>query len=167
MSADVIVTKLNWRGEPVYSWTGTVISREPDKILLRAVWTGPGTVEVTPDVRFESGDVFCEYYFATKPYGLWQVLTSGEAALKCWYCNISTPAVIDDDHVSFRDLCLDVVVLPDGTYRVLDRDELDVATAEGLDPALVSQAEEGLRQVLDLVREHRPPFRRPACVGGR
>jgi predicted RNA-binding protein associated with RNAse of E/G family len=158
MSASVTVTKLSWRGETVYSWEGEAVARGPGYVTLRAVWQGPGTVRVAEDVVFERGDVFYEYYDDSKPYGLWQVLTPDERTLKCWYCNISTPAHVSDDTITFRDLLLDVLLLPDGTCRVLDREELARARAEGLDPALAALAEEGARAVLDLIATGRPPF---------
>ena len=106
----------------------------------------------------ERGDIFYEHYYDGKPYGLWQVLTPDERTLKCWYCNISTPAHVSDNTITFRDLLLDVLLLPDGTCRVLDRDELVRARAEGLDPALAALAEDGAREVLDMIASHQPPF---------
>lgn len=158
MSASVTVTKLNWRGERVYSWQGEVVARTPGYVVLRAEWRGPGTVKVAEGVVFKLGDIFYEHYYDGKPYGLWQVLASGERALKCWYCNVSTPADVRDTTITFRDLLLDVLLLPDGTCQVLDRDELARARAEGLDPALAAVAEEGAREIVDLIAAGRPPF---------
>jgi predicted RNA-binding protein associated with RNAse of E/G family len=167
MSASVTVTKLNWRGETVYSWGGEEVARGPGYVTLRAVWKGPGTVRVAEDVVFEHGDIFYEHYYDGKPYGLWQVLTPDERTLKCWYCNISTPAHVSDDTITFRDLLLDVLLLPDGTCRVLDCDELARARAEGLDPALAALAEEGAREVLDLIATGRPPFGGESMPSGK
>jgi hypothetical protein len=51
-----------------------------------------------------------------------------------------------------------VLLLPDGTARVLDREDLDRARAEGLDPALAALADDAVREVLDLIAARRPPF---------
>lgn len=158
MSGLITVTKLNWRGQKVYTWQGKATAREPGHVLLRATWTGPGVVRVADDVTFEMGDVFYEHYYDGKPYGLWQVLGPDERTLKCWYCNISTPAEVGDDGIVFRDLLLDVLLLPDGSYRVLDRDDLAQARAEGLDPALAALAEQGLGEVLAMIAAGQPPF---------
>lgn len=158
MSGLVTVTKLNWRGQKVYAWQGQVTAREPGHVLLRATWAGPGVVRVADDVTFEMGDVFHEHYYDDKPYGLWQVLGPDERTLKCWYCNISTPADVDDESIVFRDLLLDVLLLPDGSTRVLDREELAQARAEGLDPTLAALAEQGLDEVLAMIAAGQPPF---------
>ncbi len=156
----VTVTKLNWRGEVVYSWQGEVWASGCDgaSVVLRAVWNGPGAARIAEGVTFEPGDVFYEHYDDGKPYGLWQVLSPDEDRLKCWYCNISTPAEFGDGAITFRDLLLDVLLLPDGRTGVLDRDDLMAALAAGLDPALGALAEEATREVLDLIEGRRPPF---------
>jgi predicted RNA-binding protein associated with RNAse of E/G family len=158
MSTAITVHKRNWRGEKVYSWQGEVTSSEDGHVVLRAVWKGPGTVRVSDEVVFDAGDVFYEHYYDGKPYGLWQVLTPDESSLKCWYCNVSTPAEIDGESITFRDLLLDVLLLPDGTARVLDCDDLDRARSEGLDPALVALAEDAVQEVLDMIAAGRAPF---------
>ncbi len=152
------VTKLDWRGEPVYSWQGEVHARVGGHIVLRAVWRGPGTARVGDAVVFELGDVFYEHYYEGRSYGLWQVLTPDETALKCWYCNISTPAELGDGALTFRDLLLDVLLLPDGRRQVLDRDDLARALDEGLDPTLAAAAEAVTRDVLDIIDRRQPPF---------
>ncbi len=152
------VVKLNWRGEPVYSWQGEVYAHEAGHVMLRAVWRGPGTAHVAEGVVFAPGDIFYEHYYEGKPYGLWQALTPDEKALKCWYCNISTPAEMRDDTITFRDLLLDVLLYPNGRREVLDRDDLARALDEGLDPALAVTAEDAVRDVLDLIDRRLPPF---------
>ena len=158
MSGAITVTKLNWRGERVYSWQGDVVVREPGHVVLRALWSGPGTVQVGDEVWFERGDVFYEHYFDRRPFGLCKIMTPYEARLKCWYCNVSTPAEVGDDTITFRDLLLDVLLLPDGTRHVLDRDELDCALADGLAPALAALAHDAVREVLAMIDGGVPPF---------
>jgi len=154
----ITIAKLNWRGERVYAWHGDVVSRTDDEVLLRAVWRGPGSVQVAPGLSFEPGDVFDEYYYFTRPYGLWRVLAPDERTLKCWYCNVSTPAVLEGATLSFRDLLLDVLLLPGESPRVLDRDDLERARAEGLDPALGALAEQGAGEILGMIARGEHPF---------
>ena len=60
-----------------------------------------------------------------------------------------------------------MLLLRDGTCRVLDCDELARARAEGLDPALAALAEEGAREVLDLIATGRPPFGGESMQSGK
>ncbi len=50
--------------------------------------------------------------------------------MKAWYCNICLPVVVQDGSVSFVDLALDLLVLPDGEARVLDEDEFEALKME-------------------------------------
>lgn len=154
----VTVVKRDWHGEAVGSWQGELWARAEDRVVLRAIFNRPRAVPVAEGIAFEPGDVFYEHYADGKPYGLWQVLTPDERLLKCWYCNISTPAETAGDTITFRDLLLDVLVRPDGSHEVLDRDDLTRAQAEGLGADLAATAEEGVRAVLDLIQRAAPPF---------
>lgn len=40
-----------------------------------------------------------------------------------YYCNIATPYVIDDNAIKYIDYDLDLRVFPDGSFRILDRNE--------------------------------------------
>jgi protein associated with RNAse G/E len=75
-------------------------------------------------------------------------------ALKGWYCNITKPAVIEDDSVSYVDLALDLWVSADGTRKVLDEDELE---ALGLDEATKQKAFDGLRELEEYFESKNPP----------
>ena len=43
-----------------------------------------------------------------------------------YYCNIASPAIIEDDAIKFIDYDLDLRIYPDGKYKILDRDEFEV-----------------------------------------
>ncbi|RPJ02431.1 MAG: DUF402 domain-containing protein, partial [Chloroflexi bacterium] len=46
-----------------------------------------------------------------------------DGSLKEFYCNIGLPPTVHDHVITFVDLDLDVQVLPDGTFNLLDTDE--------------------------------------------
>ena len=43
-----------------------------------------------------------------------------------YYCNIASPAIIEDNAIKFIDYDLDLRIYPDGKYKILDRDEFEV-----------------------------------------
>lgn len=57
-----------------------------------------------------------------------------DGSLYCWYCDIVEYDFAETDTLVITDLLADVVLLPDGSVRVLDLDEL----AEALDKKLIS-----------------------------
>ena len=63
--------------------------------------------------------------------------------LKGWYCNVTKPARVDGDELTFVDLALDLWVWPDSRYLVLDEDEfaeLEASTYTAEDAALARAA---------------------------
>lgn len=113
---------------------------------------------IDASIRLEPGVVFYEYYFEDAPYALWQIFDPHEQRLLCWYCNIETPAIVTGDLLVFKDLLLDLLLLPNGETRPLDREEMEQAKASGMSLGLVRLAEEGLSRVEDLIHRGDPPF---------
>ena len=141
------------------TWSGELLAWAGPHLVLRAVWTQP-VYRGLGVVTFEPGDIFIEHYYLDRWYAIWRVEHSPErgGALKCWYCNVATPPDLQGDTLSFRDLALDLVVLPDGTPHVLDRDEFEALRATTLDPASAAQAEAAVEQLLARVTRREPPF---------
>ena len=56
---------------------------------------------------------------------LFEIHDRDDDVLKCWYCNVAQPVVIEDGAISFVDLALDVLVYADRSRIVLDEDEFE------------------------------------------
>ncbi len=74
-------------------------------------------------------------------------------------CNIATPYLIDDNIIKFIDYDLDLKVFPDGTFRVLDRNEykyhkIKMKYSEDLDKILQSE----LTELINMKRAEVGPF---------
>lgn len=87
-----------------------------------------GVFKVRPhkvgNLSFEPGDHFYESYFNNRPYNIYEVHQQDTARVKCWYFNISTPAVFHPQSIVWTDYALDLLVYPDGSLQLLDQDEL-------------------------------------------
>lgn len=121
----LIVQKLMYDGSKSYRWVGRQIHRDAQHLFFTAVFERDS--RDLGYVRFEKGDVFYEWYYFDRWYNVFQVY-SKDGALKGWYCNITKPAVVTGDELTFVDLALDLWVWPDMRYLVLDEDEFDVLT---------------------------------------
>jgi protein associated with RNAse G/E len=117
----ITVRKLNLRGEQTWSYSGVILERASNSVKLEARFSRE-TMDVGYTV-FEIGDRFVERFFADRWYNIFEVHSVHDDHVKGWYCNITQPAVIEDDVVSAVDLALDVWIAPDGSTRVLDEDE--------------------------------------------
>jgi uncharacterized protein len=116
----LVIQKLLYDGSKSYRWVGREIQRDEDHLFFTAVFERDG--RDLGYVRFDKGDVFYEWYYFDRWYNVFQVY-SASGDLKGWYCNITAPAKVDGDELTFVDLALDLWVWPDHRYLVLDEDE--------------------------------------------
>jgi protein associated with RNAse G/E len=158
----VTVRKLKPGGELDFQWDGVVMRCDASGIVLRAEFN----VDLVERhfATFRRGDVFVEFYYwqpeaAAVPvryYNVFQI-SQTDGKLKGWYCNLGLPAQLDADkgELSYVDLALDVWANPDGSFVVLDEDELEELL--GRHPELTEAARQGRADLIALARSARLP----------
>lgn len=115
------VVKLDPVGRELFRYPGWVLARDANSITLEAYFSWPDTP--VKEVILQRGDRFVETYFNDRWYNIFEIYGRDSGHLKAYYCNIGYPALIEDGMVSYRDLALDLLVLPDGQQYVLDEEE--------------------------------------------
>src|SRR5687767_3667585 len=70
------------------------------------------------------GTLSYEYYWLDRWYSIFR-FHEPSGALRNYYCNINMPPEFCDDVLDYVDLDIDVLVQPDLSYVVLDRDEFE------------------------------------------
>lgn len=115
------VRKLNPNHQETWHYWARVLDNLPDGILLEAFFDGEP--RFFHGITLEKDDRFIEQYFTNHWYNIYEIYQKEKGGLKGWYCNIAEPAVITNKGVSFVDLALDVLVFPNGQFKVLDEDE--------------------------------------------
>jgi protein associated with RNAse G/E len=153
----VHVRKLKPDGQLDFAWDGEVLRCDAETIVLRAEFN----VDVVERAfaTFRRGDVFCEFYYfepSTRYYNVFQI-SHADGTLKGWYCNLGLPAELDTStaQLSYVDLALDVWVNPDGSFTVLDEDELEELLARY--PDLVGPAQKGRADLIALATSRNLP----------
>jgi protein associated with RNAse G/E len=182
VGSPVHVRKLKPDGKLDYAWSGVVLRCDASAIVLRAEFN-VDLVE-REWATFRRGDIFVEFYYfdassaggrndgsprlagnvggraveadAVHYYNVFQI-SSPDGALKGWYCNLGLPARLDpgSGELSYVDLALDVWANPDGSFVVLDEDELDRILEQH--PELTEAAERGRTELIDLAQSRRLP----------
>jgi uncharacterized protein len=149
MSEAVVVIKLNAERREAWRYSGQVLRRWPDAVLLEAHFNRDDMD--FHGIIFGRGDRFIELYYSDRWYNIYELHDRADGHLKGWYCNVTRPAEIRDGEVTYVDLALDLLVYPDGGQLVLDEDEF----AElNLDPQTSAQARSALEE---LQRIFEPP----------
>ncbi len=117
----ITVIKLDFAGEEVWRYQGVLIERGLHHILLEAYFDRHNTD--LGGLLLAKGDRFLEIYYDDRWYNVFQIHDRGDDHLKGWYANIGMPARFEDQTLSYRDLALDLLVLPDGHQVILDEEE--------------------------------------------
>jgi protein associated with RNAse G/E len=143
----LVVQKLMYDGSKSYRWVGQEIQRDADHLFFTAVFDRQG--RDLGYVTFNKGDVFYEWYYFDRWYNVFQIYSeSGE--LKGWYCNVTKPAQVQDDELTFVDLALDLWVWPDQRYLVLDEDEFTELAESTYTPEDVGLARAAIAELIRL-----------------
>jgi predicted RNA-binding protein associated with RNAse of E/G family len=138
----VTVRKLNFAGEEVWHYTGRVLERHTDRIVLEAVFNRDD--RPLHEIILRRGDRFVETYYTDRWFHVFAIHDRDDDHLKGWYCDIGHPAKIGDSSVTYIDLALDLLVYPDGRQLVLDEDEF---AALPLTPEVQQQALQALEEL--------------------
>ncbi len=121
MNEEILVIKLNVEGKETWRYTGRVIERHETCVRLEAFFNRDDMP--FHGITFGRGDRFIETYFSDKWYNIYEIHDRTSDELKGWYCNVTTPAQIEQGQVSYVDLALDLLVYADKKQLVLDEDE--------------------------------------------
>jgi predicted RNA-binding protein associated with RNAse of E/G family len=145
---------MHYGGKPGYVWTGTIVEETPSRVVVEATFTYPS--RDLGYVYLEQGDRWVESYFFDRWYNIFEIY-GRDGQLKGWYCNVTTPARLEDGELSFTDLALDLFVYPDGRYLVLDEEEYAKARSEVYRPEEVREADRAVQELTTLARQQRLP----------
>ena len=143
-ASPIVVIKQDPAGNETWRYTGTVIQRDDKQITIEAYFD-------REDVLFHGmwlckGDRFVETYYSDRWYNIFEIHDREDDHLKGWYCNITTPAVIEEHSIAYKDLALDLLVFPDGRQLVLDEEEF-------IDLELSAEQRESAHAALEELRE--------------
>lgn len=140
----------------VVSYTGEVLERDDQHLLLVTIWTWP--TEDLGYVVFEPHDRFYEHFYSDRWYNVFAIHCA-DGTPKGWYCNITRPAIFGEDVVESEDLELDLFVSPDRQQvLVLDEDEFAARDLLSSDPAAHAAALAALQELQDRVQRGDAPF---------
>jgi predicted RNA-binding protein associated with RNAse of E/G family len=142
MTESIEVIKRNIQGQETWRYTGEVLWRSANAVLLQA----PFNRDDTPfhGILLGRGDRFVEIFYTDRWYNIFEIHDRADNHLKGWYCNICQPAVLTANEVSYVDLALDLLVYPDGRQMVLDEDEF---IALDIDEGMCQRARVGLEEL--------------------
>ncbi|MDX1435203.1 MAG: DUF402 domain-containing protein [Anaerolineales bacterium] len=147
----ITVIKKDLEGNETWRYSGRLLDRSSDEITIEALFNRADTP--FHEISLLRGDRFVEIYYSNRWYNIYAIHDREDGHIKGWYCNVSYPAEIGEDHISFVDLALDLLVYPDGRQLVLDEDEFAALPLTSTDRA---QAREALNDLEELFLDGPP-----------
>ncbi|MBI5054931.1 MAG: DUF402 domain-containing protein [Chloroflexi bacterium] len=147
----ITVHKLDHSGKEKIAYSGALISRNDNEIVLEAIFKyGPMEREYA---TLKPGDRFVEHFYKDRWYNIFAIY-EGEL-FKGWYCNITRPAKFEGDHIFADDLALDYFLQPNGKEFILDEEEFK---ALGLDSQEAVAARAALEELRSMATRGIHPF---------
>lgn len=119
----ITVIKQNSDGKEMWRYDGRILKQDEDCIVLEAYFDRQDMIIHGMPLR--RGDRFIETYFNNRWYNIFEIYDGKDDSLRGWYINISCPAFIQKNSISYKDLALDVLIFPDGKQVILDEDEFE------------------------------------------
>ncbi|WP_062197006.1 DUF402 domain-containing protein [Massilibacterium senegalense] len=81
-----------------------------------------------------------------------------EDGIHC-YCNMTNAYDLQNQVLIYIDYDLDVIVAPDGSFKIVDQDEFDLHQKEMDYPGeVIKKVEEELKELLEWIRQKKGPF---------
>jgi len=125
------IVKNDHTGRQVWEYEGICLLDTPQALLFEARFNRKDLL--FQDVLLREGDSFLELYPRSKWFNIYEIHDKDSVEVKAWYCNVTRPAIVNGDVISYDDLALDLFAYPDGSFRILDEDEfvgLDISPAD-------------------------------------
>jgi len=153
MNEEIVVHKLDEKGNEVWRYSGQLLERSETHIIIEARYDRDD--QDFHELLLRRGDRFVESFYSDRWYNVFAIYDVDSDLLKGWYCNITRPASIQAGHVYYEDLALDLVVLPDGKWQVLDEEQF---AAQDLSLEERQHALNAISELQTLVVRKRGPF---------
>lgn len=151
----ITVNSRSYDGAVRKSWKCELIERSGNELLLRGEFDN----EVEhPDLGLiRRGTVSFEYYWLDRWFNVFRFHEPG-GELRNFYCNISMLPEYAADVLDYVDLDIDILVQPDFSYSILDREDFE-ANARRFDypDAVRTKVEETVRDLVRKLDRHEFP----------
>lgn len=121
--AIIIERKIRYDGTIAEYYCRRVKIGKEDAVLCYRLENSVSLHDSETELTIPEGSRTVSYYWTDRPYNVY-IWTDQNGRYIGSYLNIVGNTRISDRVVSYEDLILDVLVLPDGSYSVLDEDEL-------------------------------------------
>lgn len=152
----ITVQSLKFDGRIHRSWPAHIARLDGPLIILEGVFAQEVRHPILGTIA--EGTLSTEYFWTDRWYGIFR-FRAASGHLRNFYCNINTPARLEEGFLTFIDLDIDVLVKPDFSYQVLDVEEFEAHARQfGYPIQYRARTMETLRELISLIEKRAFPF---------
>lgn len=152
----ITVRACKYDGSEHRSWRAQFVRKVGPLIVLDATFDQEIQHELLGTMA--KGTNSLEYYWLDRWYNVFR-FAEPDGRLRNFYCNINVPPEFSGQVLSYVDLDIDILVAPDHSYRILDRDDFERnATRYGYSSPVRRNVTEALTELIDLIESRAFPF---------
>ena len=152
----IIVQTYKYDGSEHRRWSASIQRQEGSLLVLDACFDEDIKHDLIGTIA--RGTISTEYYWLDRWFNIFRFATPA-GSLQSYYCNINVPPVFEGRTLNYIDLDIDILVQPDLSYRVLDREDFESNAARfGYSDDVRRHAEEALNEVIALIESRTFPF---------
>ncbi|HMO80103.1 MAG TPA: DUF402 domain-containing protein [Pyrinomonadaceae bacterium] len=152
----VVVNSRKYDGEIRRTWTCELVANDDGLIILEGVFERDVSHPQLGNI--ERGTRSVEYFWPNRWYNIFKFHTP-QGDLRNWYCNVNMPPSFINGTLDYVDLDIDIVVWPDMSFAILDRDEFEENAQTFTYPLEISQnVEKAVAELLSMIENRRFPF---------
>lgn len=152
----ITVRAYKYDGREHRRWPAQILKQDGSLLVLDAYFPA----EISHDLlgTIAAGTHSLEYYWLDRWYNVFRFAEpSGE--LRNYYCNVNVPPSLNEDSLSYIDLDLDILVAPDFSYQILDRDDFENnAKLYNYPDDVQKHALQALDELVDMIESREFPF---------
>ena len=153
---EISVRVLKYDGSDYRRWSGKIARRAASLVQLDAAFSMDAYHPLLGEIP--RGTRLIEYYWLDRWYNVLRFLND-DGSTRHFYCNITTPPQLEGGLLTYVDLDMDVLALPDLSYQVLDLDEFEVnAERYGYPKEVRINARAAVSELISLIEARAFPF---------
>lgn len=152
----VTINSRKYDGDIRRSWACTLTENNGGLIVLEGIFERD--IEHPELGLIPRGTRSVEYFWPDRWYNIFRFLTP-DGNLRNWYCNINMPPRFSGNTLDYVDLDIDIVVWPDMTFKLLDKDEFE-ENAEKFDypSEIIQNVENAIAELYSMIKSRSFPF---------
>jgi uncharacterized protein len=153
----IIVRACKQDGREHRRWSAEVLEHDGTLLVLNAYFPE----EITHDLlgTIAVGTHSLEYYWLDRWYNIFR-FAQPNGELRNFYCNVNVPPVLAGSVLSYVDLDLDILVAPDFSYQILDKDDFEAnAKLYNYSAEIHSNAAKALDELVQMIDTRAFPFK--------